>query len=140
MFKAIKEIIAETREYHVGKPAAVFKLFIAAVLVQFSILSLCNLGTNGCMEALPQLADTMRSANYWWGLLGIFGACSIVFEKYFMGYLPMLVIGYASAMSSLSILSFYLITAKPPIHAGGILAATAVVFLGGLLYGRIKRG
>lgn len=139
-FNTLIRILVETKIYHVDKPAAVFKLFVACVLVQFSVLSLCSISTGGSVEALPNLASTMTSLNYWWGLLGIFGAFSIVFEKYLMGYIPMLLIGYGSAMSSLGLLSYYLMTAKPPIHAGGILAATTVVFLGGLLYGRVKRG
>jgi hypothetical protein len=135
---AIKDIVEEAFGFHASSPTALFKLFISTVLIQFAVLSLVSISTNGAVKDIPNLEAVWYSSHFWWGLLGLFGACSLVFERYIKGSLSVLVTGYLSAIASLALLSYDFITTKPPVHTGGILAATAVVFLGGILYGRIK--
>lgn len=133
-----KDICRESLDFHVGSPTAVYKLFIATVLVLFSLLSLVSISTGNAIQDVPVLEKSMASAHFWWGLLGLYGASTLFFEKYVKGSLLTVISGYVSAILSLSLLSYDFLTTKPPIYSGGILAATAVVFLGGLLYGRVK--
>jgi hypothetical protein len=139
LFDKIKAVITEAKEYHLDSPSAVFRLFVAVVLIQFSVLSLVNIESNGSFHAVDTLENTVTSAKYWWGISGLYGAVSLLFERYIKGSLPLIIAGYVAAIISLASLSYDYITTKPPVHTGGILAATTVVFLGGLLYGRIKR-
>jgi len=138
LFVRAKDILVEAKEFHLTSPSSVFKLFISTVLIQFAFLSLVSVGTHNAIQDVPMVENICSSAHFWWGLLGLFGACSLTFEKYIKGSIGVLVAGYLSAISSLALLSYDFITTKPPVHTGGILAATAVVFLGGILYGRIK--
>lgn len=132
----IKKIAKDTFEYHTESPSSLFKVFVSIVLSQFALLSLLSV-SNG-MKDVPVLEGLLGSSHYWWGLLGLFGASSILFEKYIKGNLPVLAFGYLSAMSSFVLLSYDFAASRPPIHTGGILSATASIFLGGLLYGRLK--
>ena len=136
----IKTVVKDAIEFHKDSPSAVFKVFISTVLVLFAVLSLVSNEVAPSVNVLPTLEKTLTSVNYWWGVLGLFGASSLLFEKYIKGNIVVLILGYSAAISSLGLLSYDFVTTKPPVHTGGILAATAVVFLGGLLYGRVKRG
>jgi len=136
LFNKIKNIFTESVEYHTKTPSAVFKAFISMVLIQFAMLSLVSIGCG--VKDIPVAEGVVSSAHFWWGLLGLFGASALAFEKYIKGDKLMLVLGYLSAILSLSVLTYDFAGSQPPILTGGILTATAIMFLGGLLYGRLK--
>lgn len=126
----IKEKCSET--------SGVFKLFIAAVLTQFALLNIVSIASNNYVKDIPGFESLISSSHLWWGVFGLFGAASLAFEKCIAGSKAVLVLGYISCISSFIILTFDYAKSKPIIHTGGILSVTAAVFLGGLLYGRIK--
>lgn len=137
LFRTVKDIIRQTVEYHTESPAAVFKAFISFVLVQFALLSLVSVTTG--VKDIPVAEGLVDSVHFWWGLLGLFGAASLIFEKFISGDKAVLTLGYLSAITSFVILSYDFAASRPPVLTGGILSVTASIFLGGLLYGKIKR-
>lgn len=136
LWNKLKNIFTESVDYHTKTPSAVFKAFISMVLVQFAMLSLVSIGCG--VKDIPVAESLVSSAHFWWGLLGLFGAFALVFEKYIKGDKAVLTLGYLSAISSLLILTYDFAGSQPPILTGGILTFTATMFLGGLLYGRLK--
>jgi hypothetical protein len=135
--ETVKSIFKDSLEYHLNSVEAVFKAFVAVVLIQFAALSLVSI-TNDVVD-VPVLESVVSSAHFWWGLMGLYGAACLLFEKYIKGDKLVCVSGYLAAILSFLLLSFDFAASKPPIHTGGILAVTASVFLGGMLYGRIRK-
>jgi hypothetical protein len=134
----LKLIFRDVANYHTSGHAAVFKLFVSVVLFQFAFLSLLSVSAD--FSDIPVLESSMYSSHFWWGFLGLFGALSLLFEKYILKDKVVLSLGYLSAIMSLILLSYDFVARKPPIHTGGILSVTAGIFLGGILYASIKRG
>jgi hypothetical protein len=133
----IKQLIKDTYAYHTTGASAVFKLFIAVVLFQFALLSIASI-SNGISD-IPILESHIASSHFWWGLFGLLGSFSLVFENYIKNDKAMLSFGYISAITSFILLSYDFVSRKPPIHTGGILSVTAGIFLGGILYGKLTR-
>lgn len=133
----IKDLLRSSYEYHTSTNTSIFKLFVATVLVQFSLLSVMSVSAG--FSDIPILESVFASSHMWWGFLGMFGAFSLLFENFIKKDKFALSIGYISAIMSFILLSYDFVARKPPIHTGGILSVTAGIFLGGLLYGHHKR-
>ena len=110
--------------------STIFRCYMAAVLFQFSILSFINVG-------VMDLAQVPFSESFWWGVVSGFGASSLLFRNQFIYWTVGVVLSDVLSVIAFLFLSFDYLTRKPPILAGGVLAATAAVFLvGGLIYER----
>lgn len=119
--------------------ASLYKVFVALVLVQFSVLSFLSVGTPADLDVLPMCDTLVRSSSFWWGLLSMFGALALAFESLLRGCWQTRAAGYLSAMLSFGMLGFEFLLRRPPMYAGIIFSATSVVFLGGLLYGLVRK-
>ena len=117
-------------EKYIGNsPGAIFRCYMAAVLFQFS-LSFSSVGMTD-VTAVP------FSEHFWWGVVSGFGAASLLFRNVFIYWSVGVVLSDVLSVIAFLFLSYDYLTRKPPLYAGGILAATAAVFLiGGLIYER----
>ena len=136
---SIKDFISAAATHFCDSPAAVFKAFLAAVLFQFALLSFMSIAVPAQASALPVLRAIMSTAEYWWGLLSIVGALFLFLEYHVRHWVAGLVLGYGAALVSFGALVYDFMYHRPPIFAGGILAATAALFIGGLMYERFRR-
>jgi len=139
MMNSVKSFISIAAASFIDSPAAVFKAFLAAVLFQFAVLSFLSINVPDHAAALPVLRAIMATAEYWWGLLSIIGSLFLLLEYHVRSWTTGIVIGYCSALISFCALVYEFMYNRPPIVAGGILAATAALFIGGLMYDRARR-
>lgn len=135
----IATILTNARDHLVATPASMFKSFMAAVLIQFSLLSFVSIVLPCGIEALPTLRAIMSSAEYWWGLLSMVGALFLLFDYHVRNWLLGQILGYSAAALSFVALAHDFMFHRPPIHAGGVFAATAVIFIGVLAYDHIRQ-
>ena len=113
-----------------NKPSTVFRLYAAAVLAQFALLSFCSV-------QMVETSDMVFDLSFWLGIFSGFGACIMVFKNKFIHWRLGSVLSEVAAVATFVTLSYDYLTRKPPIIAGSILSATAAVFLvGGLIYER----
>lgn len=113
-----------------NKPSSVFRVYMAAVLLQFAILSLCSV-------RLVEYSDMLFDVNFWCGIFSGFGACSLAFKSHFKHWRAGAICSEIAAVATFIVLSYDYLTRKPPIVAGSVLSATAAVFLiGGLIHER----
>jgi hypothetical protein len=122
-----------------GTPEAMFKGFVVAVLAQFSALSFFSIAGPTQFTVLHTLQTAFVSAHYWWGVASLLGAATLLFEPVLSTQRGMLLCGYTAAICSFAVLSFDFLLSRPPIYAGGVLSVTTIIFLGGLLYERVRR-
>lgn len=125
--------------YSARNRAATFKAFLAAVLIQFAILSFLAITIPSHITALPKLRAIMTTAEYWWGFFSLLGALNLLFEHYIKNWVLGTVLGYTAALISFMALVYDFMFHRPPIFAGVVFAATAALFLGGLLYDQLRR-
>lgn len=115
-------------------PGGIFRAYMAAVLLQFAVLSFCSVQT---IQPLDMPLDTA----FWWGIFALFGAMGLLFRTTFRSWKAGTLISDISAVVTFSVLSYDFMTRKPPIFVGGVLSATAVAFLiGGLINERKSDG
>jgi hypothetical protein len=115
-------------------PGAIFRMYMAAVLVQFSILSFAAVPLCPDSTATQMVHDLILSCNYWIGAAGMFGAVSLVFRTKFKNWGIGVVLGDLVAAAMFVLLSYEYLTSKPPIYAGAIMMFTAAIFLIGGLF------
>ena len=125
-------------------PGMVFRLYMAVVLLQFSIISFAASippHTTAEIPILDLVVSQLFAAKYWWGVFSFLGAASLVFRSK-LSYWPLgAIFGDCISIIAFGFLGYDYATDKPPIFAGSILATTAVVFLiGGLLDERRRKG
>lgn len=133
----LKDIFVQAYKEHQKSNSAIFKSFVILVLLQFSFLSFLAI-TSVCPDQFPVLSNLFSSPHYWWGVCSLFGAACLFFEHYIKNCFPFVAIGYGAASISFLFLSYDYLFRRPPLHTGSILAVTATLFLGGLLYGRFR--
>lgn len=113
-----------------NSPGAVFRFYIASVLVIFALLSFASVPV--CDDF-----DMIFQSSWWWGVISLFGAGSMFLRSKIVSWKLGAWIGDLSSITAFLFLTYDYMTRKPPIFSGGILAATAVIFLlGGLRYDR----
>lgn len=134
MTNTIKEALTEFKTSRFG----LFRGFVVAVLVQFSLLSCAGISSTCSLEVLPVLSTLANSADYWWCFISLFGALVLTFEHTFRKCLAFVYFGYASAIVSLLVLGLDFILREPPVYTAASLTITVAIFFGGLVYDRIK--
>jgi predicted membrane channel-forming protein YqfA (hemolysin III family) len=113
-----------------NNPITVFRMYTAAVLTQFAVLSFCSV-------QMVEPSDMAMDLSFWWGISSAFGACSLVFKSKFKSWRLGAFLSEGAAVATFVTLSYDYLTRKPPIIAGSVLSATAAAFLiGGLIYER----
>jgi hypothetical protein len=135
---AIKESIHECWVNRNRYPAPLFKGYMVAILIQFAILSLLSINLPNTFTALNVGKSMLLDPHYWWGVSCLFGAACIGFEHSLRGWRAGVTSGYVCAIVSFIYLSYDYMLREPPIYAGTIVSVTASIFLGGLIYGRVR--
>lgn len=115
-----------------------FKAFIVSVLIQFAALSFAAVQLPDTYSAIPVVENLFSSSSFWWGWLGLFGAITLVLEYHVSKWFAGVVCGYVAAILSFVVLVYDLLYHEPPIYTGGIMSVTAVIFLGALVYERVR--
>lgn len=139
MTRLFKGLFGDAVDYFLTSPAAVLKAFLAAVLVQFSILSFVSIVLPNGLEVVPTLHHIVQTSDYWWGLVSLIGAVFFVLEYHVRNWVVGQVVGYTSAIVSFGALVYDFAFRNPPVYAGVVLASTATIFIGGLVYDRLRR-
>lgn len=130
MPKFVSQLLTESQ-------GAIFRAYMAVVLIQFAFLSFMNVELCAAAAFGDRLHDLFLSSSFWWGQFSLFGALSLVLRSKLVGWKLGALMGDVAAVCTFTFLSIEYLTSKPPIYAGGIMAATAVLFLiGGLIYER----
>lgn len=133
MRKIVNIIVQET-------PGAIFRLYMAAVLLQFALLSFCSVNLT-CESGTPErLHDLFLSTGFWYGQFSLFGAISLIFRSKVAQWKLGAFLGDLASVTMFGFLSYEYLTHRPPIYAGGIMAVTAILFLIGGLIKDAKRG
>lgn len=111
-------------------PGSIFRCYMAAVLLQFAVLSLADVH-------LVSDYDFIHDGSFWMGLFSAFGALSLLFRSSLAGWSAGAWATDAVSLITFGALSYDFLTRKPPIYAGGVLTVTSAIFLiGGLIYER----
>jgi hypothetical protein len=125
-------------------PGMVFRMYLAAVLFQFSMLSFASIhtpNTNSAIPFLDNIADTLFVAKYWWGVASLAASCGMLFRYKLKAWPAGVLTADLLAIASFGFLGYDYATDKPPVFAGSILAVTSAVFLiGGILDERRREG
>jgi|LGOV01.1.fsa_nt_gb membrane-bound ClpP family serine protease len=135
----MKATVSRAIEGLINSPFGLFKGFVVAVLLQFSILSCIGIVFDGAFSALPMLDAVVNSASYWWSFISMLGAMFILFDHTIKNHVALVVCGYSAAIVSFIVLGYDFILRKPPIYTAAVLSITAATILGGTFYERIRR-
>lgn len=119
--------------------SSLYKVFVSLVLFQFGVLSFLSIGAPASVEALPMCDAMVRSSSFWWGIVSLYGAATLAFEPLIRGCWKTRAGGHSAALLAFLMLSYEFALRNPPIYAGIIFSATSVIFLGGLLYGLVRK-
>lgn len=116
--------------------SSVFRLYMACLLLFFSLLSFYSINFPDRLSVFTQLTYLPFDLNFWWGSISIIGAGCLTFNSLVAKWRLGNFLGYFAAIISFSFLSVEWLTRKPPVYAGGIITITTIIFLlGGLRYG-----
>ena len=120
-----------------NRPGVIFRLYMAAVLFQFSLLSFASVDLAATNDLCFGAFNMARDISFWLGVFSSLGACSLAFRSKYVNWPLGILLSESAAVLAFVTLSYDYLTRKPPIIAGSVLSITAAIFLiGGLIYER----